>query len=152
MFVLFIIKTASLCLIAILIVNSNPGYINNHEKVTLQLMVEKNISFEEFCSYCLVHKTTSSKHCLICERCVDMFDHHCFWINNCVGRKNIRIFGLFLFLVSLELLFVLSAGLTSDIVISFGKVQLVQVLQHYTRTFIWGMVLFSWNCVDYLIA
>jgi hypothetical protein len=26
------------------------------------------------------------------SRCVSDFDHHCIWINNCVGSKNYKIF------------------------------------------------------------
>lgn len=37
-----------------------------------------------------------SHHCKECGRCVDRLDHHCPWIDNCVGLGNQRIFFCFI--------------------------------------------------------
>lgn len=45
-----------------------------------------------FCTMCDVPVFSRSKHCRACSKCVDVFDHHCMWLNNCVGGQNYRAF------------------------------------------------------------
>ena len=40
------------------------------------------------CYYCQVRVHPTSKHCRACNKCVVGFDHHCIWLNNCVGERN----------------------------------------------------------------
>ena len=41
-------------------------------------------------------KPPKVSHCGTCNNCVRGFDHHCFLLNNCVGRRNMRAFVSFL--------------------------------------------------------
>ncbi|CAM4517197.1 unnamed protein product [Leuciscus chuanchicus] len=49
-----------------------------------------------FCDRCQVIKPDRCHHCSVCETCVLKMDHHCPWVNNCVGFSNYKFFLLFL--------------------------------------------------------
>ncbi|KAH9406277.1 hypothetical protein TYRP_013886 [Tyrophagus putrescentiae] len=45
-----------------------------------------------FCRFCNVYRPPRAHHCHICRRCILLRDHHCPWINNCVGEFNQKYF------------------------------------------------------------
>ena len=47
----------------------------------LKILLEKHKSLNIFCPTCYVQKRPKVKHCFICDKCVDGFHHHCFWLN-----------------------------------------------------------------------
>ncbi|KAI1803050.1 ankyrin [Daldinia bambusicola] len=80
----------------------DPGYVPKLNGIAEQKAVIDELlslwKFDEsnFCVTCMIRTPLRSKHCRRCQRCVAKHDHHCPWVNNCVGVNNHRHFFLYL--------------------------------------------------------
>lgn len=73
---------------------ASPGYLENKNIEFMRLL--ETFDSSSLCAECETIRTAGSRHCIICHRCVDRYDHHCPWINNCVGIRNHNLFVMYL--------------------------------------------------------
>ena len=47
-----------------------------------------------YCKVCKlwVHNKTNTKHCSVCNICIEGQDHHCAWTSKCIGKRNKIVF------------------------------------------------------------
>ena len=127
LYIIFWVLIISLFASFFIINKSDPGFLEAEDNLTWLQMVENKVYISEYCPYCRVKKTSTVKHCHVCKKCVKGFDHHCNWIDNCVGEKNKFLFLFFVSTTLLNLVFNFSLGV---LVLTMNGIQ----LPHNTST------------------
>lgn len=84
----------------LLVTFMDPGYVTPENVDTAVHLFPDNhiIFFGRHCTTCRLPRPARAKHCSVCNRCVVLFDHHCLWVNNCIGYRNYPWFMAFLVL------------------------------------------------------
>jgi palmitoyltransferase len=79
-----------------------PGFVKRNNTIPL-----KNVKYEDnYCSKCNLKRHFNNRigHCPVCDGCIMDRDHHCFWVNNCIGYNNHQLF--IFYILYLNLLFI----------------------------------------------
>ena len=61
--------------------------------------------FTQKCRVCYCVKPPRAHHCSRCGRCVFRMDHHCIWVANCVGQRNMKFFLNFVFYMGIYMMY-----------------------------------------------
>lgn len=67
-----------------------------------QIVIKGVVVRLKYCETCCIYRPPRASHCRQCDNCVENEDHHCIWLNNCIGKRNYRTF--FTFVISSALL------------------------------------------------
>ena len=86
--------------------NSNspkPSKDKCFEDLFVECNYDKN-KIKRICPKCRIIKSISMKHCMVCDVCIDDFDHHCFWIDKCINNNIYKEFIFFLVVLLINLI------------------------------------------------
>ncbi|XP_031257374.1 probable protein S-acyltransferase 15 [Pistacia vera] len=100
--------------LACVLISKNMTTIESHEaeraawlarKLGRAIDIHSNSVQVRQCDKCSAHKPPRAHHCKVCRRCVLRMDHHCLWINNCVGYQNYKAFLVLVFYATIGSLY-----------------------------------------------
>ena len=138
----------------LLVVNLDPGQLKPDPDITLVDLYEKYES-HLICPDCNIFRPARSRHCQNCDRCIEKYDHHCPWVNNCIGARNLGVF--FAFLNSIWVSIAFSFVVSIIVVISDHKDNGLYTIPQVTDRVIAGLLgllsllfLFPVSCLVYV--
>ena len=98
----------------------------NKEESNLNKNIIDSIFQKRKCEKCQIIKPFKTFHCIYCDNCVINYDHHNFFISNCIGIRNNKDFFLFSIYGSINYL----------IIIIFDLIHIIYVF-HFSKIEIW---------------
>ena len=96
--ILYIIITLITIVYYFILFYSNPGYLDNQNSNYSNLLevLDDKKDVINYCPITFILIEGNSKFCLICQKYIKGFNHHCYWVGNCIGEKNFSKFMTFI--------------------------------------------------------
>ncbi|KAI7890178.1 DHHC palmitoyltransferase-domain-containing protein [Mucor mucedo] len=82
----------------------------NSETPPKEIRIKDTCYSLKYCETCRIYRPPRSSHCKQCDNCVEFEDHHCAWLNNCIGKRNYRSFFTFIVSAASSCIFVIACS------------------------------------------
>lgn len=103
-----LVFTFFVCMCALSLVScvaTDPGHVPSSFLPEIEQPSSTNVVNYRYCDNCSTYKPPRAHHCQVCKRCVLRMDHHCLWINNCVGFSNYKPFVMFILYAAISCIY-----------------------------------------------
>eukprot|EP00298_Acanthocystis_sp_HF-20_P000595 c10823_g1_i1.p1 GENE.c10823_g1_i1~~c10823_g1_i1.p1 ORF type:complete len:288 (+),score=76.15 c10823_g1_i1:47-910(+) len=132
------------------------------DRFRIIVVEKKSDGSKRFCTKCKFLKPDRTHHCRICGRCVLKMDHHCPWVNNCIGYFNYKYFFLLIcysfasltcvYIFSLEKAMKLGFDSINDNILLFIQLFISGVLAFFLFTFVifhTGLIINNFTTIEF---
>lgn len=85
----------------------DPGVVNKDYYLENFMIDKMDIKNYRICRKCkvIMDLDKGCEHCPECDICIIGCDHHCPWTSKCVGKKNIKYFNTFIFMLIVHIFY-----------------------------------------------
>ncbi|KAG2218250.1 hypothetical protein INT45_006251, partial [Circinella minor] len=122
-------------------INSSSNSINSDILLPKEIRIKDMSWTLKYCETCRIYRPPRASHCRQCDNCVENEDHHCIWLNNCIGKRNYRSFFVCILTSSILCLYI----------IVFCLVHILTVLQENGSDLSFGYM-FSKAPISFVLA
>ncbi|KAL1915741.1 uncharacterized protein VTP21DRAFT_6500 [Calcarisporiella thermophila] len=126
-----------------------------HDTIAMPMFaITKREGTPRYCERCGCNKPDRCHHCSDCDLCVLKMDHHCPWVNQCVGFRNYKLFFLFVMYTALLCIFTFATSVAELAKAVMGTTELdlfIAVLCVVTGLFGLLLIAFTFTHLFYIL-